>query len=135
MDLSLRVTYERQRALLRGARKYLENGWTRGAFARDAAGAPVRSWSEYATCVCLIGALNRAYQERDWGDSIGLLDSVFRRLHTANLGPSDELPLAATLLAGWNDGEGRTKEEVIALVDRAIAELDTYLTSTTEPAC
>ncbi len=71
--------------LLRNARWRIADvvHWTTGYFARDNEGVPVASWRPEATCWCLLGAMNWAYDcghagisfvERD--QALNLLASV-----------------------------------------------------------
>lgn len=88
-------------------------GWTQGKFARDKDGNGVRYSSNEAVCWCLLGAqccvlaANEKMFDR----------SVVDILSNGRESVITELTGAAWGVADWNDFPGRTKEEVIALVD------------------
>lgn len=94
--------------LIRG-RARLEKGWCQGASARDENGYTVGANLPVATSFCIFGALT--YEDR----YDGTLDArqLVREVLGAKLGDG--------AIATYNDAPGRTKEEVLALVDKAIA--------------
>ncbi len=96
--------------LLLGARYLLQGpgAWCRGTFARDLYGREVDAVSPLARAWCLEGAVARAaWQNRAdpavWEAALALL-----RREVGAVGP-------------WNDQEGRTQAEVLALLDRILA--------------
>jgi hypothetical protein len=90
-------------AKLRRMRSLLHRGWTQGAMARTARGAPVGHEERAAACWCLLGAAYRA----------GLTNWAF----------VDGTRLIA--VPYWNDARERTKAEVLAVIDNSIAALET----------
>lgn len=103
------------RGLLLRAGELLSQGWSQGADARDAQGAPVDAWSSAAASWSLLGAL------------VAVLE-----VEAATRGelPLDELAAALDALArliemdsltSWNDAPGRRQAEVLSVVDAAAA--------------
>ena len=132
----------RQLAVLEGARAELEVGWVQGGwwsvtsadgnqrlvtgYAAASGGSP-----DYVDGSCLVGALARAGSHSDVGRAV---DAVYDALWasrgqasqpgTGGLPPvpSPEVRLARVrTLTRWNDRPGRAREEVLAVVDRAIS--------------
>jgi hypothetical protein len=92
------------------ARAKIEAGWTQHEFARDVDGNslglhPKRIDFSKAACVCMSGALEAVGAE---GHVDGLAYEALRA-HTS------------VILSTWNDDKRRTKEEVLAVFDKAIA--------------
>lgn len=81
----------------------VEKGWTQGYFAKNAAGENVRLDSEEAESFCVLGAAFRA---------AGCRNESFIRAALIAAAPAGEP-------AEYNDAPGRTKEEVLALIDKA----------------
>jgi hypothetical protein len=98
--------------VLREARRLLaEVGWTQGAMGRDANGTRLYLWDEgepTPVCYCLAGAISVA--------SGGPRTTAYRDARRALLG------FLRYGLAVWNDAPSRTREDVLALLDRVIAE-------------
>ncbi len=90
------------------ARNLLAAGWTQGTLARDANGTGVQFQDTAATCFCAMGAIART---RTVGDSTG---GVFRLV---------EKETDIGNLVKFNDTEGRTQAEVVAVFDKAIEAL------------
>lgn len=87
---------------LRAARIRIEKGWCQGALAKAADGRTVMPDDPSAVSWCVFGAT--------WGG--------------AELSPADHAVVAAhgdSFVADWQDEPERTREEVIALLDKAIA--------------
>jgi hypothetical protein len=129
----------RQLAVLEGARAELEVGWVQGGwwsvtsadgnqrlvngFAAAGGGRP-----DHVDGSCLVGALARVGSHPDVGRAV---DAVYDALwasrgQPAPAGlppvPSPEVRQARVrTLTRWNDRAGRTREEVLAVVDRAIS--------------
>lgn len=102
--------------ILSRARTLILDGWCQGADARDAQGRDVLPWSLEARSWSVLGALVG-------GDGVG----------RAQVGMMPILELGEAIVAlgeagdthslqAWNDRPDRTKEEVVALFDRALAE-------------
>ncbi len=97
---------------LRQARGLLASGWAQDFFARDCDGHFTDYANPKACAWCVIGAVYRVVGE------------------VSNSGPKAERTFLALGFSGWpaaarwNDTEGRTKEEVLARFDEAIARLE-----------
>jgi hypothetical protein len=125
-----------QLAVLEGARTELEAGWVQGGWwsvtsadgdqrlaTGDAGGSPA-----HVDGACLVGALARAGSSSDVGRAV---DAVYDALWASRGQPSPAgLPPVPSpevrqarvrTLTQWNDRAGRTQEEVLAVVDRAIS--------------
>jgi len=128
-----------QLAVLEGARAELEAGWVQGGWwsvtsadgshqlmTGDAGGSPA-----HIDGACLVGALARAGSSSDVGRAV---DAVYDALWAARGQPAQPAPAGlppvpspevrrarVRTLTQWNDRAGRTQEEVLALVDRAIS--------------
>ena len=132
-------------ALEQGRFDLLRDGWTRGgwfsvadaagrarptstaeAFAVLGSGAPVRG-------ACLVGALLRQAGDPDRATSVadvwGCVDELVEALHEqagytgfppGRCYPPTERRTRLRTLTAWNDTSGRTRAEVVGLLDRAI---------------
>jgi len=139
----------RQLAVLEGARAELEVGWVQGGwwsvtsadgnqrlvsgFAAAGGGRP-----DHVDGSCLVGALARAGSHSDAGRAVDAVYDALWASHgqPAPAGlppvPSPEVRQARVrTLTRWNDRAGRTREEVLAVVDRAIS--DTIMNLMTAP--
>lgn len=93
--------------ILRKARELIETkGWTQGAYARSAKGEPVDWYNKRACQFCLNGALNYA-------EGLAFVSYDGRELIREAVGQPNTIK--------WNDEPTRTKAEVLAVFDRAIA--------------
>ena len=101
--------------ILREMKALLSGGWTKGAPARDAAGASVRADSPKAVSFCLIGAGERALRNLGRSECDFYYTSAFRALSPEK---------SSCSIAAWNDGPARTHAQVLALIDRAIEIVD-----------
>lgn len=106
--------------ILRGAKAELQRrGWHQGYFLPEAANEAPAGSAERRNCpVCLMGALNcAAGWEPDEDRDGGLTTSEAENILLDLLGyPKD----STGEIAKWNDTDGRTVDEVHALLDRAI---------------
>ena len=95
-----------------------EVGWTQGASAKLACGVRVSPCAKEAACFCLDGAVSRATNYGFFRKSENRLryTAAATALLCALLPPD----LGRTSYVEWNDRPGRTKEDVLALIDRAI---------------
>lgn len=75
-----------------------ESKWTQGTLAEDAKGNRVSVLSPNASSFCLVGAVVRCYDK-----TTDVVDRIAREVN-------DEV-------TNWNDADGRTFEEVKALVE------------------
>ena len=93
---------------LQEVRALLEAGWCQGALARAGNNREVPPESSTAVRFCLVGAIQRVWQPATplWPLTVAI---------------NKALP-GSTATSFWNDTPGRTKAQVLALVDRAIAK-------------
>jgi hypothetical protein len=101
--------------ILSSARSLIIDGWCQRADARDARGREVTPWSPEARAWSVLGALVGA-------DGVGrpppgVMPIVELGEAIVALGDAG----ATHSLESWNDAEHRTRAEVIALFDRALA--------------
>lgn len=114
-------------AVLELARELVGDGWTTGAYVRSSSGWAVPIDSRSVRRVCAAGALDRAGVALD----VPLEERDLVRTYLVELIPLDEVhvisrPYAdggALLLERWNDTPGRTRDDVLALYDRALEHL------------
>jgi hypothetical protein len=149
---------DRQLAVLEGARAELDAGWVQGGWWATGSGdGSTRLVSGYATAgghpdhvegVCLVGALIRAGSGLpDARSDVGrAVDAVYDALWVSRGQPdapayrglppvpSPDVRLARVrTLTQWNDQAGRTRAEVVGLVDRAISATIMGLISAARP--
>jgi len=144
-----------QLAVLEGARAELEVGWVQdGWWSVTSADGNQRLVTGYAAAgggspdhvdgSCLVGALARAGSPSDVGRAVdGVYDALWAsrgqpgaprdgRLPPV---PAPEVRLARVrTLTQWNDQAGRTQEEVLTVVDRAISATIMDLMAAPRPA-
>jgi len=144
----------RQLAVLEGARAELEVGWVQGGwwsvtsadgnqrlvtgYAAASGGSP-----DHVDGSCLVGALARVGSPSDVGRAVdAVYDALWASRGQASQSrpgglppvPSPEVRLARVrTLTQWNDQAGRTREEVLAVVDRAISATIMDLMSAPRP--
>lgn len=99
---------------LKKVRERLAQGWTQGCYARDKDGKRTQPTWPDAVRWCVLGA---CYSSTEPGLFSGSCDTDARDALYQALDDIGQ----KTGLATWNDLAGRTQEEVLALVDRAIA--------------
>ena len=138
-----------QLAVLEGARAELEVGWVQGGWwsvssadgghrlvTGDAGGSPA-----HVDGSCLVGALAPAGSSSDVGRAVdAAYDALWASRGQPTLSgglppvPSPEVRRARVrTLTQWNDRAGRTQEEVLAVVDRAISATIMDLMSAPRP--
>jgi hypothetical protein len=134
-------------ALLETAREELSAGWVQGGWWATPSGgggqtlatglAASPSGPETVDGVCLAAALIRAGSVQGGGSEAGravdvVYDALWESRGQAAPAPGPGLVLASSpqvrqaktqALTRWNDAQGRTSDEVIAVVDRAIARV------------
>ena len=93
--------------LIRGKER-LERGWCRETSARDASGNHSYPESPDAVSFCVFGAMH----EREDPYASDRARELIRRVLGAKLGDG--------AIASYNDTPGRTKEEILTLVGKAI---------------
>lgn len=136
---------ERVLALLEGARADLPAGWVQDGWWATPADSGQRilvtglaagaATPHRADAVCLVGALVRAGAAQGADSEIGrAVDAVYEALWESNGQPptatgmltlSSPQVLQARIqsLARWNDTQGRTSDEILLILDRAIARV------------
>jgi hypothetical protein len=95
--------------VLKRARTLVESGWCQKAYATDAVGQQVRPEDPTAVAYCIRGALRAQEADTDL-DALNDADRALERR-------------AMRGIAGFNDQQGRTKDEVLTLFDRAIDDV------------
>ncbi len=111
-------------AMVSDARRLVKRGWCQGAHARDKAGFEVPSWSEEARSWSLLGALLSSWHRQD---SQAAADVVAHLADAHALGEATEVlgqVVGTAALDRWNDATKRTRAEVVAAMDRALAALN-----------
>lgn len=107
-------------AVLREARRLIaEVGWTQWAFARDVDSIEVSPKNPKACCFCLFGAVIRA--NSNLGFPARVRAAVDQALDSA-VGPTHSNHVI------FND-HARTKEDVLAVLDKAIAQRESEVTA------
>jgi len=119
------LTPSEWQGVFRKARSLLDNGWCTGTMATNKQGEQVPYSDERASCFCILGAVGRALHDEQklfkrWRDHVDpLLESCIPA--GADLGEdSDDATVAA-----YNDHACASVSDAIALLDKAIARLET----------
>lgn len=94
----------------------LTHGWTQEVYARDAEGAPTAIHAKNATSFCFLG--NIFYTANNLG--IASDTPVYKNATRAII-----KVLQPESMTTFNDKAGRTKEEIIEVIDKAITLLKT----------
>ena len=107
------------KTILKAAREILqdEKRWTKGYFARTAAGDRVESCNKAAVCYCAMGAIDKAAveaREPRFGVGDDAIDALAKFLPDGH----------QKSVASFNDNPKTTHAEVLALFDQAIAKLE-----------
>ena len=130
-----------QLAVLEGARAELEAGWVQGSWWSVTTGGD----PDHVDGVCLVGALIRASGNSTTDENAATgraVDAVYDALWASRgqpapvrqLVPSPQVRLARVrMLTQWNDRPGRTKAEVITVIDRTISATILALMTTPRP--
>lgn len=92
------------------------SGWRQREWATDQWGCKVPPWSRDATCFCLAGAALRV------AGSSGVYPDVLDRLAALIRGQRRRSEFQQVDIVDWNDRRYRTHQDVVDLLDRAIAE-------------
>lgn len=90
----------------------LEKGWTQGAYAKNSQGVVCFVNDPEAACFCLVGALSVASR----GSAYGQVERLNRALRWSLA----QMNTGSRFVSDYNDARGRTREEVIALIDKTI---------------
>lgn len=115
--------------MLRQARRLIaEVGWCQKSWAQFSTPPKVENLTAPEACAfCLSGALYRA--EHDVASGIAKTDNVYRVGVGGHVAFNTVLevlrdrPDGMTVI-GWNDVRGRTREEVVSILDEAIGRLE-----------
>jgi hypothetical protein len=108
---------------LQGARKLIDAGWCQGSFAKDKDGraAYYSADRRKAVAYCMLGAIGATcympsapYNSPAYDDAKALANKVGDLLRK-RVSPETSLSI-------WNDGTGRTKDQVLELFDMAIGD-------------
>lgn len=86
--------------------------WTQGAYARRPDGEDCLPTTPDATCFCITGGVRRIVPDGGYSHAI-------ERMLLNTKGIDDGLSLFA-----WNDKGGRTRADVLALIDQTIANCE-----------
>jgi hypothetical protein len=109
-------------ALVNAKQLLVAYGWGQNGYAKIKPD-PI---SEEDCTRCLLGALEgwTIYQDGSYDTTVTperrVLDFVNRAIHERDVSLIDFVRGASTSIIAWNDTEGRTEEEVLAVLDRAI---------------
>lgn len=106
---------DQERKIIKEARKLIEKGWTQRAYAKDSREDICDPHYQGARSFCLLGALKRAAKDEYSPDAHLPYDDTVREIF---------LPLGFKCpdeVVDWNDRPDRTKTEVLACIDRALA--------------
>jgi len=102
--------------MLAHAHDLISSAWTQHADARNAAGDPVEPWHPDAVSWSLLGALVASYERLVWaeGEGAALAELANACVVLADVVDSGSLP-------AWNDAPGRSRADVLAVLDAAAA--------------
>lgn len=99
--------------LLLHARNLIARGWTQEADARDAQGRSIQPWNPNAVTWSLLGALVAALEsEAEKNEPLAIRELAVACAALAAVIDDDSLE-------AWNDRRARTREDVLAAIDRA----------------
>ena len=82
------------------ARQKLQDGWTRGEYKKE--------WANGDVSYCMLGAIGFSNDHEPDNTSYLTVPYITKETNT-------------TLVSGWNDEPLRTQEEVLSVMDKAIA--------------
>jgi hypothetical protein len=110
------------RKLLQDARSLVAESWCHGADARDANGREVEPWDEQTASWSLLGAIVAVMErEASFGGELPLSELGAALYALADLIDSDSL-------VEWNDDPRQTQDNVVAVLDLAVAAYQDDLT-------
>jgi hypothetical protein len=107
--------------ILKQIRELLSKGFCKEAYARNEKGEKVDYYSEDACSFCIYGAIHRtmlAYPRMDYVDTLLKIRKIL----------SVHLPKYGTLVV-YNDHPGTTQNNILELLDKAIAQENTRQSS------
>ena len=100
----------------------IQQGWTQGKMSTTQSGAEVDPFSPLAERFCLLGAVWKEYRYPNEDEALILMELFHALTGETPRSNSSSLVAYTNRLVYWNDDPVRTKEEVLALLDKAIAE-------------
>jgi len=103
------------------AHALIDSGWCQGYLARDRNRRKAYSLDSEARRWCLSGALHLAFNQGEWRDPFYEYQALIRWI--VRLLPEQPSPLLSARLVAWNDAKGRRKQDVLALIETAAAEV------------
>jgi hypothetical protein len=119
--------------LLKLARRtlgYLQQGWCQLTSARNAANRPTKPASYDACCWCLTGAITAAVQHTEGAtlqDEYCLRKQVESEIYLSLVAEMDPARVdgenPGVVAERWNDAVGRTKDQVIRVMEAVVARL------------
>ena len=106
---------------LQEARVIIDGGWCQGYWAKDENGEAVESYSKEACDFCLSAAMMRAKASWDSSHRMrSLVEESIKLCYPRTFHRVNNIH-NADLIVHFNDGRHRTKENVLRVLDRAIA--------------
>lgn len=107
-------TPKRTRRVLQSARARIIRGWTQGAFARNREGIRQQATEPGGVCWCAVGAIEASTSCEILRESA--VEALSRVVRSVGEGCRGRVYM-------WNDSPRRSRHQVIAAFDRAIARL------------
>jgi hypothetical protein len=110
---------------LQKVRARLDKGWLKGGFEQDGSVCIMAAVNE--SLGLPVGTFNRAYDPADPGDQrLGrVVFQIYTTLYGAGAPTDITVSQAGAKIANFNDSSITTKDAVLLLIDRAIAEIVT----------
>lgn len=108
------------------ARGFIEKGFTKGAFGRDASGksVPMHQLSETAVCFCTLGAVRAAFRTLTTPkERLSSVSNAFEVVYAVEIALSNALGSEALDVAFWNDHSETTQDDVLNLFTKVIEDL------------
>lgn len=114
----------RMLASLKAIRSTIKEGWCKGAWARNGHGDEVDAIAEDAVAVCLFSAVTIECPTDSWcGRILDHISSHIPKSHYYGSDTESWLNTSKERVIEYNDNESISKENVLWLVDKTIAEL------------
>lgn len=120
-------TLSKKILVLQAAKVKLTQGWCQKQFALNSEKKQVSSYDEQACSFCLIGSLTAGSYAAGIVDENKMMPQDIYLSLVADLNQTiDGFSGSIKSLINFNDLEGRQQQEVIEMVDKTIARLETY---------